>query len=195
MGSLHTAKNLNKTMQRQKKKKIPTLHLLMVGDSHVGKSCLMNRHCFGSFNHNHVTTIGIDYKLQRLKLKEIGEVQILIWDTAGQERFRTMTPSFFRRSHGVLITYDVTNLESFHSIRFWMETIGTYCVDGKKIKKILIGNKIDKKESRVVTKSMGQELANEFNIPFIETSGECLFSLFSIIYLLVHLFFLRTDIY
>ena len=53
--SLHTAKNLNKTMQRQKKKKIPTLHLLMVGDSHVGKSCLMNRHCFGSFNHNHVT--------------------------------------------------------------------------------------------------------------------------------------------
>ena len=123
--TLHTAKNLNKTMQRQKKKKIPTLHLLMVGDSHVGKSCLMNRHCFGSFNHNHVTvsiqiyfsfplrlsfafshslthiscshalfsfafsynthmpfnitflshsqTIGIDYKLQRLKLKEIGK--------------------------------------------------------------------------------------------------------------------------
>ena len=55
VSSLHTAKNLNKTMQRQKKKKIPTLHLLMVGDSHVGKSCLMNRHCFGSFNHNHVT--------------------------------------------------------------------------------------------------------------------------------------------
>ena len=113
-----------------------TFKLVFLGDSSVGKSSVIARQVQNKFNEFLEPTIGAAFLSTNIFIDE-SKINLQIWDTAGQERFRTMTPSFFRRSHGVLITYDVTNMQSFDSVRFWMDVIGTYCVDGKKIKKIL----------------------------------------------------------
>ncbi|XP_059628173.1 ras-related protein RABE1a-like isoform X2 [Cornus florida] len=124
------------------------IKLLLIGDSGVGKSCLLLRFSDGSFTTSFITTIGIDFKIRTIEL-DGKRIKLQIWDTAGQERFRT-------------ITTDIKN---------WIRNIEQHASDN--VNKILVGNKADMDESkRAVPTSKGQALADEYGIKFFETSAK-----------------------
>uniref|UniRef100_A0A3Q2QRZ1 Si:dkey-16l2.16 n=1 Tax=Fundulus heteroclitus TaxID=8078 RepID=A0A3Q2QRZ1_FUNHE len=100
--------------------------LLIIGDSNVGKSSLLLRFADNSFSGSYITTIGVDFKIRTVDIE--GErVKLQIWDTAGQERFRTITSTYYRNTHGVIIVYDVTNAESFVNVKRWLNEISDNC--------------------------------------------------------------------
>ncbi|KAJ1511744.1 GTP-binding protein of the rab, partial [Coelomomyces lativittatus] len=92
------------------------------------------------------------------------------WDTAGQERFRTITSSYYRGAHGIIVVYDVTDEDTFHSVKNWLQEIDRYAVEG--VNKLLVGNKSDLVAKKVVDTSKAQELAQQLDIPFLETSAK-----------------------
>mmetsp|Transcript_42841 Transcript_42841/g.108162 ORF Transcript_42841/g.108162 Transcript_42841/m.108162 type:complete len:205 (+) Transcript_42841:201-815(+) len=149
--------------------KIPVVKLLVIGDSGVGKSCLLLRFSDDTFSPSFLTTIGIDYKIKTVELNG-QSVKLQIWDTAGQERFRTITTAYYRGAHGILLVYDVTDEKSFHNIRNWMRNIETHAVE--QVSKLLVGNKCDMVDKKCVSLEQGQALATEFKIPFFETSAK-----------------------
>lgn len=148
------------------------IKLLMIGDSGVGKTCLLLRYANDSFSPTFITTIGIDFKIKTITLDE-KVIKLQIWDTAGQERFRTITTSYFRGAQGILLVYDVTDRGSFENIQNWVGQIQNHAEDNK-ISKVLIGNKCDVDDSqRAVTKEEGEKLAAEFDIEhFFEASAK-----------------------
>ncbi|CAM9501247.1 unnamed protein product [Scytosiphon promiscuus] len=123
------------------------IKLLMIGDSGVGKTCLLLRYANDSFSQTFITTIGIDFKIKNIDL-DSKRIKLQIWDTAGQERFRTITTSYFRGAQGILLVYDVTDKKSFNSIRNWVAQIQQHA--DVAVNKILIGNKCDMDEDREV---------------------------------------------
>ncbi|KAK6786124.1 hypothetical protein RDI58_014649 [Solanum bulbocastanum] len=152
------------------------IKLLLIGDSGVGKSCLLLRFSDGSFTTNFITTIGIDFKIRTIEL-EGKRIKLQIWDTAGQERFRTITTAYYRGAMGILLVYDVTDESSFNSkvlspdITNWIRNIEQHASDN--VNKILVGNKADMDESkRAVPTSKGQALADEYGIKFFESSAK-----------------------
>uniref|UniRef100_A0A453FW00 Ras-related protein ARA-3 n=1 Tax=Aegilops tauschii subsp. strangulata TaxID=200361 RepID=A0A453FW00_AEGTS len=140
------------------------IKLLLIGDSGVGKSCLLLRFSDGSFTTSFITTIGIDFKIRTIEL-DGKRIKLQIWDTAGQERFRTITTAYYRGAMGILLVYDVTDESSFNNIRNWIRNIEQHASDN--VNKILIGNKADMDESK-----RGQALADEYGIQFFETSAK-----------------------
>ena len=140
--------------------------LLIIGESGVGKTCLLLRFTDDSFTANHLTTIGIDFKIKIINL-ENKLIKLQIWDTAGQERFRTITKTYYKGAHGIILTYDVTDANSFKNIRNWIKQIEANAQTSVKI--VLVGNKCDKPD-RVVTKEEGKKLADDHNMSFFETS-------------------------
>ncbi|KAI9197129.1 ras family-domain-containing protein [Polychytrium aggregatum] len=145
------------------------IKLLLIGDSGVGKSCLLLRFSDDSFTPSFITTIGIDFKIRTIDL-DGKRIKLQIWDTAGQERFRTITTAYYRGAMGILLTYDVTDERSFNNIRNWIRNIEQHASEG--VNKILIGNKCDMLEKKVISKEQGQALADEYGIRFIETSAK-----------------------
>mmetsp|Transcript_24374 Transcript_24374/g.26642 ORF Transcript_24374/g.26642 Transcript_24374/m.26642 type:complete len:205 (+) Transcript_24374:253-867(+) len=145
------------------------IKLLMIGDSGVGKTCLLLRYANDSFSPTFITTIGIDFKIKNIQL-DGKRIKLQIWDTAGQERFRTITTSYFRGAQGILLVYDVTDRNSFTSIRNWVAQIQMHA--DVNVNKILIGNKSDCQDQRVISYEEGQGLAKEYNINFFETSAK-----------------------
>lgn len=144
--------------------------LLLIGDSGVGKSCLLLRFSDGSFTTSFITTIGIDFKIRTIEL-DGKRIKLQIWDTAGQERFRTITTAYYRGAMGILLVYDVTDESSFNNIRNWIRNIEQHASDN--VNKILVGNKADMDESkRAVPTAKGQALADEYGIKFFETSAK-----------------------
>ncbi|EPB92377.1 GTP-binding protein [Mucor circinelloides] len=145
------------------------IKLLLIGDSGVGKSCLLLRFSDDSFTPSFITTIGIDFKIRTIEL-DGKRIKLQIWDTAGQERFRTITTAYYRGAMGILLVYDVTDDKSFGNVRNWFSNIEQHASEG--VNKILIGNKCDMEDKRVVSAEQGQTLANELNIRFMETSAK-----------------------
>ncbi|KAI5845631.1 ras family-domain-containing protein [Morchella snyderi] len=145
------------------------IKLLLIGDSGVGKSCCLLRFSEDSFTPSFITTIGIDFKIRTIEL-DGKRVKLQIWDTAGQERFRTITTAYYRGAMGILLVYDVTDERSFDNIRTWFSNVEQHATEG--VNKILIGNKCDWEEKRVVSTERGQQLADELGIPFMEVSAK-----------------------
>jgi len=145
------------------------IKLLMIGDSGVGKSCLLLRFSDDSFTTSFITTIGIDFKIKTVEI-DGKRVKLQIWDTAGQERFRTITTAYYRGAMGILLVYDITEEQSFLNIRNWIRNIEQHASDS--VQKILIGNKCDMVDDRVITTDRGKELADEYGIKFFETSAK-----------------------
>jgi Ras-related protein Rab-1A len=143
--------------------------LLLIGDSGVGKSCLLLRFADDTYSDSYISTIGVDFKIRTLDL-EGKTVKLQIWDTAGQERFRTITSSYYRGAHGIAIVYDVTDQESFNNVRHWNAEIDRYASEG--VTKVLIGNKSDMADKKVVSLEQGKALADELKMEFIETSAK-----------------------
>jgi len=145
------------------------IKLLLIGDSGVGKSCLLLRFSDDSFTPSFITTIGIDFKIRTIEL-DGKRIKLQIWDTAGQERFRTITTAYYRGAMGILLVYDVTDEKSFGNIRNWIRNIEQHATES--VNKMLIGNKCDMVDKKVVDAERGKALADEYGIKFLETSAK-----------------------
>mmetsp|Transcript_12647 Transcript_12647/g.38709 ORF Transcript_12647/g.38709 Transcript_12647/m.38709 type:complete len:209 (-) Transcript_12647:104-730(-) len=143
--------------------------LLLIGDSSVGKSCLLLRFSDGSFNESQMSTIGVDFKIRTLEL-DGRTFKLQIWDTAGQERFRTIAAAYYRGAHGIIIVYDVTNQQSFDNVEMWLSEVNKY--GSGEVNKLLVGNKSDLKSKRVVDTEKGREFAESNGMKFLETSAK-----------------------
>ena len=142
--------------------------ILIIGESGVGKTCLLLRFTEDSFTTTFQTTIGIDFKIKIINL-ENKLIKLQIWDTAGQERFRTITKTYYKGAHGIILTYDVTDQDSFKNIRNWIKQIEANAQGN--VKRVLVGNKCDKPD-RVVTEEEGKKLADDYSMSFFETSAK-----------------------
>ncbi|KPM02358.1 ras-related protein Rab-35-like protein [Sarcoptes scabiei] len=135
--------------------------LLIIGDSGVGKSSLLLRFADNTFSGTYISTIGVDFKIRTVEINN-ERVKLQIWDTAGQERFRTITSTYYRGAHGVIIVYDVTNGDSFHNISRWLKEIEQNCE---------VENKILGSLKVVLTKD-AQRIAEIMKIQLFETSAK-----------------------
>lgn len=144
------------------------MKILLIGDSGVGKSCLLVRFVEDKFNPSFITTIGIDFKIKTVDING-KKVKLQLWDTAGQERFRTITTAYYRGAMGIILVYDVTDERTFTNIKQWFKTVNEHANDEAQL--LLVGNKSDM-ETRVVTADQGEALAKELGIPFIESSAK-----------------------
>jgi Ras-related protein Rab-35 len=142
--------------------------LLIIGDSGVGKSSLLVRFADNTFTGNYITTIGVDFKIRTIDLH--GErVKLQIWDTAGQERFRTITSTYYRGTHGVIVVYDVTSGESFANVKRWLHEIDQNC---EVVNRILVGNKNDDPDRKVVLTEDARRFSDQMGIQLFETSAK-----------------------
>lgn len=143
--------------------------LLLIGDSGVGKSCLLLRFADDTYTESYISTIGVDFKIRTIELD--GKViKLQIWDTAGQERFRTITSSYYRGAHGIIVVYDCTDQETFSNLKQWLEEIDRYACDN--VNKLLVGNKNDQTSKKAVEYETAKEYADHLKIPFLETSAK-----------------------
>ncbi|XP_015423649.1 PREDICTED: ras-related protein Rab-35, partial [Myotis davidii] len=134
----------------------------------VGKSSLLLRFADNTFSGSYITTIGVDFKIRTVEIN--GEkVKLQIWDTAGQERFRTITSTYYRGTHGVIVVYDVTSAESFVNVKRWLHEINQNCDD---VCRILVGNKNDDPERKVVETEDAYKFAGQMGIQLFETSAK-----------------------
>lgn len=143
--------------------------LLLIGDSGVGKSCLLLRFADDTYTESYISTIGVDFKIRTIEL-EGKTIKLQIWDTAGQERFRTITSSYYRGAHGIIVVYDVTDMESFNNVKTWLSEIDKYATD--RVNKLLVGNKCDLVVKKVVDHQTAKDFADPLDIPFLETSAK-----------------------
>ena len=149
-----------------------TCQILLIGDSLVGKTCLIQRYVNGTFKDDYILTVGLDYHT-KLEIINNLNVSVKLWDTAGQERFKALTPSFFRNAEGVVIAYDVTNSESFDNLKFWISSIKTNLFEKNIfIPIIIIGNKIDLEDMREISKDVASAFAKENKFKYFETSAK-----------------------
>ncbi|KAK9391110.1 ras-related protein Rab-1B [Crotalus adamanteus] len=143
--------------------------LLLIGDSGVGKSCLLLRFADDTYTESYISTIGVDFKIRTIEL-DGKTIKLQIWDTAGQERFRTITSSYYRGAHGIIVVYDVTDQESYNNVKQWLQEIERYASEN--VNKLLVGNKCDLTTKKVVDYTTAKEFADSLSIPFLETSAK-----------------------
>ena len=149
--------------------KIEDIKVITLGNSAVGKSSFILKYIDNSFTLYYTATLGIDFKQKKIKLKDGRDVRLRIFDTAGQERYKSVSASFIKKADGVILIYDIGDLESFEAVDNWIKSIREIGKDNLPI--ILVGNKCDlPDDKRMISLKEGQDKANEFNIPFYETS-------------------------
>jgi len=147
------------------------LKLCLLGDSGVGKTSMFFRWTDNTFTENYFCTIGIDFKIKIVNVRDkIAKIQL--WDTAGQERFRTISGAYFRGAAGIVIVYDITNQESFDNVSSWIDQIYSHATPQLYQHKILVGNKTDLEDKRVISFKQGLELAESYGMKFIEVSAK-----------------------
>lgn len=145
------------------------IRLLTLGDSGAGKSSLLLRYTQNEFNVEYMPTIGIDFRLKTVEIKG-KTVKVQVWDTAGQERFRTITHNYYRGAHGIALVYDVTSKQSFENIRKWIADVQSFAESNVNI--VLIGNKCDLVDAKVIDTEAGKAVARDFGIDFYEASAK-----------------------
>ncbi|KAF3829425.1 ras-related protein Rab-3D isoform X1 [Mirounga angustirostris] len=143
--------------------------LLLIGNSSVGKTSFLFRYADDSFTPAFVSTVGIDFKVKTV-YRHDKRIKLQIWDTAGQERYRTITTAYYRGAMGFLLMYDVANQESFAAVQDWATQIKTYSWDNAQV--ILVGNKCDLEDERVVPTEDGRKLADDLGFEFFEASAK-----------------------
>jgi len=143
--------------------------VLLLGNSNVGKSSLFLRFVDDIWNDTFVPTIGVDFKIKTFEI-DSKKIKMQIWDTAGQERFKNIIASYYRGAHGILLLYDVTDKDSFKNLSNWLIEIEKNA--SKNVLKVLIGNKSDLEDKRVVSYNQGKEFADTYGLKFIETSAK-----------------------
>ena len=143
--------------------------IVLIGDSNVGKSCLLIRFADDCFTENYITTIGVDFRFRTLTVNK-NTVKLQIWDTAGQERYRTITNAYYRGSDGILLVADATNKKSLDNIPEWLSEIQKYTDD--EVFKILLVNKSDLEEKAEITEEDLKKFSKIHSIPYLWTSAK-----------------------
>ncbi|XP_027233706.1 ras-related protein Rab6 isoform X3 [Penaeus vannamei] len=143
--------------------------LVFLGEQSVGKTSLITRFMYDSFDNTYQATIGIDFLSKTMYLED-RTVRLQLWDTAGQERFRSLIPSYIRDSTVAVVVYDITNANSFHQTSKWIDDVRTE--RGSDVIIMLVGNKTDLSDKRQVSTEEGERKAKELNVMFIETSAK-----------------------
>ena len=144
------------------------LKILLCGDSSVGKTSLLLKYVDDYFSDLHISTIGVEYKIKELNING-RKVILRIWDTSGQERYRSITQNFYRNANGILFVFDLTSKISFNNIKNWL-TDSQDCET--KVIKILVGNKVDLSEDRVLEKDYVESYAEKKEMKYFETSAK-----------------------
>ena len=143
--------------------------VILIGDSSVGKTNLLNRFVKNEFNSQSKPTVGVDFFSKTVTIDK-KSVKAQIWDTAGQERFKAFSSAYYNGSHGAIIAYDVTNKESFENVKNWITELKTH-LELSNLVVMLIGNKTDLENQRQVTEEQGRSLAEQLDFFFMETSA------------------------
>uniref|UniRef100_A0A1A8UX52 RAB6B, member RAS oncogene family a n=6 Tax=Euteleostomi TaxID=117571 RepID=A0A1A8UX52_NOTFU len=143
--------------------------LVFLGEQSVGKTSLITRFMYDSFDNTYQATIGIDFLSKTMYLED-RTVRLQLWDTAGQERFRSLIPSYIRDSTVAVVVYDITNVNSFQQTTKWIDDVRTE--RGSDVIIMLVGNKTDLADKRQITIEEGEQRAKEMNVMFIETSAK-----------------------
>ena len=155
--------------------RVARLHfnLLLIGDGGVGKTSVMKRYVNKKFDAAKIATSGVDFCSVKYKSDTGEDCRVKIWDTAGQERFRQLTNSFFKDADGVIVTFDLTQQDTFLNSRDWINSVFKY--KDKGIPMVLVGNKIDladQEGQRAVDMSQGTDLATQYDMKYVETSAK-----------------------
>ncbi|CAO3701341.1 unnamed protein product [Rhizopus microsporus] len=143
--------------------------LVFLGEQSVGKTSLITRFMYDTFDNTYQATIGIDFLSKTMYLED-KTVRLQLWDTAGQERFRSLIPSYIRDSSVAVIVYDISNRQSFINTSKWIDDVRAE--RGEEVIIVLVGNKSDLSDKREVTVEEGEKRAKELHVMFIETSAK-----------------------
>lgn len=146
------------------------LSIITLGDTTVGKTCLAQRFIGQEFKDIKLSTIGQECFIKIVNINN-HEIKIKIWDTAGQERYRSIAISSIRNANGVLLVYDITKMTTYETLEYWFKQIKNV-LEIKDTPIVLIGNKIDLKDSREVSYEKGEEFAKDHGIKFFECSAK-----------------------
>eukprot|EP00062_Callorhinchus_milii_P014588 gi/632963917/ref/XP_007898145.1/ PREDICTED: ras-related protein Rab-3B [Callorhinchus milii] len=143
--------------------------LLIIGNSSVGKTSFLFRYADDTYSSSFVSTVGIDFKVKTVYRND-KRVKLQIWDTAGQERYRTITTAYYRGAMGFILMYDIANADSYSAVQDWATQIKTYSWDNAQV--ILVGNKCDMEDERIVPAEKGRHLAEQLGFEFFEASAK-----------------------
>ena len=146
-----------------------TIKLLLIGNAFVGKTLIVQKFIDNTFSKSTMSTIGVDLQSKIIDING-KKVKYLIWDTAGEDRMKTMTYSYYIGCHVILIVYDVTNQKSFENVTTWVECVDKFAKSN--VLRILVGNKTDLEDQRVISKEDGKKLADENGLKFYEISAK-----------------------
>lgn len=167
-GSAATRSNSTKCPKSNTKDDSHTFKLVMVGDSGVGKSCLLEKFIDLSSNNAFISTIGVDVRTHVIKL-DGQTIKMQVWDTGGQERYRPVLATCYKNAFGVILVYDVTNKKTFANLQQWLIEVNEF--SSSDLPKLLIGNKSDLDDRRQVEESTAAQFAAEKGMAYIETSA------------------------
>ena len=142
--------------------------IVLIGDSAVGKTNILSKYLTDQFDPDSKSTVGVEFGTKNFKVDN-NIVKVQIWDTAGQERYRSITNAYYKGAKGALVTYDITNKKSFENLDRWMSDLKTNGDDNISI--ILLGNKTDLEDKRVITTVEGKNKAEFYKCFFMETSA------------------------
>eukprot|EP00879_Flechtneria_rotunda_P003389 GHRR01003617.1.p1 GENE.GHRR01003617.1~~GHRR01003617.1.p1 ORF type:complete len:226 (+),score=87.32 GHRR01003617.1:130-807(+) len=148
----------------------PRVKLVLLGDSGVGKSCLVLRYIRGQFNPSSKITVGAAFVSHNVALPDGKSLKFEIWDTAGQERYLSLAPLYYRGAHAAAVVYDVSNPESFQKAKYWIGELQKNA--NGSIVMVLVGNKTDLAEQRQVSDEDGRAFADSQNMMFVEASAK-----------------------
>ena len=140
--------------------------VLLLGDTTVGKTCFLTKYTDKTFQEGHISTIGLDYRLKSMVLKSGKNIKLQIWDTAGQDRFRAITKNYYKGANGIILIYDVTSQKTFDNVKNWVTQIREEA--SKNVVVYLCGNKIDKKEFRVINNEDGEKWLKNLAFHFMK---------------------------
>ena len=146
----------------------PIYKVILVGDSGVGKTCLLSMYVKGIIEQT-IPTIAVEFCTKEIELYDGTKIKVQLWDTAGEERFKSLAMTYYRKAYGILLLFDVTKKSSFMACKNYLEEVRIN--SDKKCVIYLVGNKIDLADEREITKEEAENFAKKENIKYIETSA------------------------
>ena len=144
----------------------PSHKVVFIGNTAVGKTSIINQFVYNTMNASHLPTVGIDFFCRTVRDGD-KTVRLQIWDTAGQEKFHALIPSYIRTSTVAVLVFDITSEQSFEDLKRWHKTVDDIANPAL----VVVGNKVDLEQDRVVTEEQAIQYATSIHAPYIETSA------------------------
>ena len=143
---------------------------VFLGDSGVGKTCILNYFVNGTFSKDSTPTIGAAY-VSKTIIYDKKQCDLMVWDTAGQEMYRGLAPMYYRNAKAAFLVYDITSKKSFEAVSYWANELSKNSVREDEVAVIVVGNKVDREDDREVATEVAQEQADQLNAKFFEVSA------------------------